>query len=128
MKKVVLMVDVFTTELPKSIQRLDSKSFYYRYDIKSTNRLIDGKDLPGFMHNDLYVEGDLTQSEIMRSWLSSVYPMDQELKLLNDFNAFTSGITSDVTKKEEYETYLERRKDFREQLAIDFETYMSDQL
>jgi len=128
MKKVVLMVDVFTTELPKSIQRLDLKSFYYRYDIKSTNRLIEGKDLSGFMHNDLYVEGDLTQSEIMRSWLSAVYPIDQELKLLNDFNAFTSGITGDAAKKVEYETYLAKRKDFREQLALDFETYMADQL
>jgi hypothetical protein len=107
MDRTILQTGIFYEKEPKSIERLDAQSYYVNFDIVPKTIINpDGETVEGFTCTTLYIEGLMTKDRITKGWLDVFYPVDKELKLINDFN---DGLNIDA-----YHDYLEKRRVFKE--------------
>lgn len=116
MRKTILHTQFTFSERPSIVERLDSQSYYFNYDIVPTTFKDEEGVIDGYTCKSLYIVGPLTSDRILQGYLDVHYPIDKELKLINNYNALLAGITDDQQYRVDYEVYLRDRQLFREYL------------
>jgi hypothetical protein len=85
MLRTIFTTTDFLPLRPQTVDRLDSSSYYFNYDIQPcTGTDPDGNTVDGYTCKTLYIEGALSTDRIMQAWLEVFYPVDRELKLINN--------------------------------------------
>lgn len=76
-----------------------------------------------FEHDTLVVAWPLTRRNVFKSLIEALYPVDYELKLINDYNAATLIIANpDQEKIDAYHNFLSEREIYRQQVINDCAT------
>lgn len=103
-----------SNEYPSMIQKLDSKTYVFNYNIVE----IENEDSSIYEYDQTVINSDtIDQDDIIRNTLIENWDINQQLKLVNDYFAFTLGLETDKKYKTRYEDFLQFRSKMKAYIA-----------
>ncbi|MEI6567370.1 MAG: hypothetical protein WCR20_11885 [Verrucomicrobiota bacterium] len=111
---------------PETIQDGGDGSFLFNYNILP--EILPSQpgtpDREGFICSQVIISGYPTKKTAKKAVIEAEFSDDQEKKLINDFNAFSAGALEDARYKNDYLSFLDRRKEIKN--MIDNEPLISE--
>ena len=102
-----------SNEYPTIIQKLDSTSYAYNYNIQKKSN----DEGTYYEFDQVIVNGkEINNNDLLREVLISNWDVNQELKLVNDFIAYQLGILTDDKYKTRYEDFLSFRAQMKDSI------------
>lgn len=98
-----------------------AKTSHYNYNVQQQQ---DEEGETYYTHDTLIVSWPLTRRNVFKSLLEALYPLDFELKLINDYNTELNIVAEqrDQSKIQAYQQFLSDRETLRQQVINDCET------
>ena len=96
-----------STVKPPTLHNLGNGYWYYNFNIID-GKIADesGKMQPSFFYDQVKITGTPTYEKCVRAVIRSLYDESKEFSLINKYNAFSLGISTNEADKAEYEAYL----------------------
>lgn len=97
-------------EKPVMIQKLDSTNYAFNYNVQEKEIEIDGELKIIYEYESIVVNNNnVDNDDIIRNTINSNWDINQQLKLVNDYFAYTLGLETEEKYKTRYEDFLEFR-------------------
>lgn len=102
-------------EKPNAIQRLDSKTYAFNYNITENTRTNeDGEEETYYEYDQVVVNcSEVSSNDVVKNTLLDNFDRDYQLKLINDYKSYELGILTDESCKTRYEDFLQFRADVK---------------
>jgi hypothetical protein len=112
---------------PPIFQDLGDGSWYYNFNITEVPEVTEENDESGeektaFEYETVQIWGNPNYIDIVKSVIREKYDESEEFALINKYNSFALGISSNVKDKEEYETYLIETSNIKAMVKKDLQT------
>lgn len=107
-------IDVFAPQNDKA------KTANYNFNVEQKT---DDEGFVYYEHDTLIVQWPLTRRNVFKSLLEALYPLDLELKLINDYNTEMSSDNPNQEKINAYQVFLQDRETLRQQVINDCITH-----
>ncbi len=119
------MKRVYSDTYPTVLEKDVNGSYLYRWDIQTEQK----DEYTGYSYYEVVVWPTLTSNKILETCINELWGTDVEAKKLNDYNAALLGIL-DESYIDIYKDFLQKRKQLKEQVDLDFVAYeqMQDEL
>jgi hypothetical protein len=97
------------------------KTAHYNYNVQEQQ---DEEGETYYTHDTLVVPWPLTRRNVFKTLLEALYPLDFEIKLINDYNTEMSIVPEqrDQSKIQAYQQFLSDRETLRQQVINDCQT------
>ena len=107
-----------SNEYPSVIQKLDSNSFAFNYNVKESKvEDSEGKLNTVYTYDQVIVNAlTIDKDDIIRNAIIENFDINQQLKLVNDYFAYSMGILSDEIYVTRYKDFLEFRAAIKEKI------------
>ena len=107
-----------SNEYPSVIQKLDSNSFAFNYNVKESKvEDSEGKLNTVYTYDQVIVNAStIDKDDIIRNTIIENFDINQQLKLVNDYFAYSMGILSDEKYATRYKDFLEFRAAIKEKI------------
>ena len=107
-----------SNEYPSVIQKLDSNSFAFNYNVKESEvEDNEGNLITVYTYDQVIVNAStIDKDDIIRNTIIENFDINQQLKLVNDYFAYSMGILSDETYVTRYKDFLEFRAAIKEKI------------
>lgn len=113
---------------PAKFEAVGDGSYYYRWNIQqfemsepSDGELTGGSTRAAWQCDEVLVWAPVTTDKVINAVIASKYSIAEEMRLVNDYNAYQQGATSITTDiVSEYEEYLRYTANARAQVMSDF--------
>lgn len=112
------MKRVYSDTYPTVLEKDVNGSYLYRWDIQTEQR----DEYIGYSYYEVIVWPTLTANKILETCINELWGTDVEAKKLNDYNAALLGIL-DESYIDIYKDFLQKRKQLKEQVDLDFVAY-----
>lgn len=112
------MKRVYSDTYPTVLEKDVNGSYLYRWDIQTEQR----DEYIGYSYYEVVVWPTLTANKILETCINELWGTDVEAKKLNDYNAALLGIL-DESYIDIYKDFLQKRKQLKEQVDLDFVAY-----
>lgn len=116
-----------STVMPVPVDIVGDKAYYYNYivnekDVESAAP--DGSPVTVHVweYVPLYMNGTPDQGDVISELIRKHVSQDEELALVNKYNAFKFGITSDSKAEQDYKEFCKLAADIRERVKMDFQS------
>lgn len=106
---------------PEVLQNQNNGSWLYNYDITSVIKSDPqtGAEQEEWECNQVIIWGEVTKKKVKTAIITSEISSDDEKKLINDYNAFKEGVLTNESYRQNYLSFLERRKAIKEMVDSD---------
>jgi hypothetical protein len=105
---------------PPVIQDLGDGSWHYNYDIKEVPVTTEsGEDKTAFEYETVHVWGNPDYDTLAKAVIAGHYSFSEEIALINKYNAFVAGLSSDPADKEKYEAYWKKVAELKAMIKRD---------
>lgn len=96
-----------SNEYPSIIQKLDSTTYVFNYNIVEVKQ---EDDSIAYEYDQIVINSNtVDQNDVIRNTINSNWDINQQLKLVNDYMAFNLGLETDEKYKTRYEDFLQFR-------------------
>ncbi len=95
-----------------------ARTVHYNFNVQQKT---DEEENTYYEHDTLVVPWPLTRRNVFKSLIEAVYPLDMELKLINDYNAEMQQENPDQSPIAAYNQFLQDRETLRQQVINDCE-------
>lgn len=103
-----------SNEYPSVIQKLDNNTFAFNYNIIESK---DEEDNITYIYDQVIVNSSsVDKDDIIRNTIIENFDINQQLKLVNDYFAYSMGILSDEIYAKRYRDFLEFRSVMKEKI------------
>ena len=107
---------------PSTILTLGDGSFHYNYNIEEVEvENEDGSKSPGFNYKTVHIWGKPNYESMVKAVIRAKYDETQELSLINKYNSFVLGLSTDPEYKSKYKEYLTEVMDVKEMVKADLQ-------
>lgn len=116
-----------STVMPVPVDIVGDKAYYYNYivnekDVESTTTDGSPVNVHVWEYVPLYMNGTPNQGDVISELIRKHVSQDEELALVNKYNAFQFGITSDNKAEREYKEFCRLAAGIRERVKMDFQS------
>ena len=103
-----------SNEYPSVIQKLDNNTVAFNYNIVESK---DEEDNITYTYDQVIVNSSsVDKDDIIRNTIIENFDINQQLKLVNDYFAYSMGILSDEIYAKRYRDFLEFRSVMKEKI------------
>lgn len=103
-----------SNEYPSVIQKLDNNTFAFNYNIVESK---DEEDNITYTYDQVIVNSSsVDKDDIIRNTIIENFDINQQLKLVNDYFAYSMGVLSDEKYATRYKDFLEFRAAIKEKI------------
>lgn len=106
----------YSDQIPSQIELISPETYRVRWDIKKETIEIEGSSREQYSYSECTVYAPLTQDSILQSAIRETISQSQELKLINDYNAYQFKLISDTSVVERYRQFIEWRDGLKKKL------------
>lgn len=110
---------------PQIIEKLGNGTYYYNYDIKSKNIIVDNQEEQVektiWTYIQVHLNGVPNHDDCIRGVIKQFVSIDDELALINKYSAYQLGISTDDSICIKYQDYIETLTNIRKNVKKDFE-------
>lgn len=96
----------YSKEAPKQVELISPETYRVRWDIRKVKEETEDGVVEQYACNECTVYAPLTQDSILRAAIRAGISQSEELKLINDYNAYTLGLTTDSIVVDRYKSYI----------------------
>ena len=100
---------MFYKKCPETLEMIDVDHYKYRWNVQFDN------STNTWFCNEVVIEQPINYSNITKKVLESVWPIDEQLKMINDYNTILEDICSEEGREE---VLLKYRQFLIDRLAI----------
>ena len=116
-----------STVMPVPIDIMGNGTYYYNYivsekDMESVTPDGSPINVHVWEYAPLYMYGTPNQGDVISELIRKHVSQDEELALVNKYNAFQFGITSDNKAEREYKEFCRLAAGIRERVKMDFQS------
>ena len=92
---------------PPKFINLGDGSYHYNYNIKEVEvEDEEGKKSTGYTYDTVHIWEAPNYNALVKAVIKAKYDETQELSLINKYNSFVLGLSTDPENKAEYKAYL----------------------
>ena len=117
------MGKVYYDNQPEVLTKVGDGSYRYAWDIQPiTIEMNDMEPIHQYTANEVIVWSPITANRITQAVINAVWPLDDEQKLVNEYNAAMLGVYSEEVAKakiEEYKAFLVERSALKAHIDAD---------
>ncbi|QOR59205.1 hypothetical protein KNV38_gp096 [uncultured phage cr111_1] len=96
----------YSKEAPKQVELISPETYRVRWDIYKAREETEDGVVEQYVCNECTVYAPLTQDSILQAAIRAGISQSEELKLINDYNAYTLGLTTDPMVVDRYKSYI----------------------
>lgn len=115
---------------PSTFLQFSNGNYRYNFNIEEkTEEIIIGERTitRNFYEYDVVkIQGTPTYEKCVQAVIRSIYDENKEFSLINKYNAFVLGISTNEIDKTNYENYLLEVQRIKEMVKADFELFQTD--
>lgn len=106
---------------PEALINQNNGSWLYNYDIISVMKTdsITGEQRTEWECGQVTIWGEVTRKKVKSAIIVSEISPEDEKKLINDYNAYQESVLTDDKFKQDYLSFLQRRKAIKELVDAD---------
>lgn len=107
---------------PPVLLNLGDGSYHYNYNVKSvTKTREDGQPEEGYEYETVHIWGTPTYDNCVKAVLRSRLDETEEFALINKYNAYKLGLSTDKTAETDYKAYLKEVLAIKDMVRADIE-------
>lgn len=96
----------YSKEAPKQVELISPETYRVRWDVRKVKEETEDGVVEQYVCNECTVYAPLTQDSILQAAIRAGISQSEELKLINDYNAYTLGLTTDPMVVDRYKNYI----------------------
>lgn len=100
---------MFYKKHPETLEMIDVDHYKYRWNVKFD------KSTNSWFCNEIVIEQPINYNNITKKVLESIWPIDEQLKMINDYNTILEDVCSEEGREE---VLLKYRQFLIDRLAI----------
>jgi hypothetical protein len=105
---------------PPALLDLGDGSWHYNYNIQEVQVVAGfGEERTAFGYDTVHILGAPEYDKLVKAVISEHYSLEEEISLINKYNAFVAGLSTDPADKEKYETYWTKVNGFKTMIRED---------
>ena len=108
---------------PPILKNLGDGSWHYNYRIKE---LTDMEETSGFEYETVKTWGKPDYSTLVPLVIAEYYDPSRETCLINKYNSYNLGFSSDIEEKRIYEDYLQDVSELKSMIKKDLQDYENE--